>query len=93
MTHPLVVHCKKSPHDVYVGRPSEWGNPFSEKSGTMAKYRVKTRAIAIARFEECLLSQPELVKRVKAELRGKILGCWCAPKDCHADIIARIANE
>jgi len=24
----LVVHCKKSPYDVYIGRPSKWGNPF-----------------------------------------------------------------
>ena len=23
-----VVHCKKEPYDVYIGRPSKWGNPF-----------------------------------------------------------------
>lgn len=23
-----VVHCKKEKHDVYIGRPSKWGNPF-----------------------------------------------------------------
>lgn len=27
----LVVHCKREPHDVYIGRPSIWGNPFSHK--------------------------------------------------------------
>ncbi len=27
MAHPLVVHCKRAPHDVYIGRPSKWGNP------------------------------------------------------------------
>ena len=26
------------------------------------------------------------------ELRGKRLGCFCAPLDCHADIPARLAN-
>ena len=24
-----VVHCKKELYDVYIGRPSKWGNPFS----------------------------------------------------------------
>lgn len=24
-----VVHCKKEPYDVYIGRPSKWGNPFT----------------------------------------------------------------
>ena len=23
-----VVNCKKEPYDVYIGRPSKWGNPF-----------------------------------------------------------------
>jgi len=23
-----VVHCKKEPYDVYIGRPSKWGNPL-----------------------------------------------------------------
>lgn len=30
-----VVHCKREPYDVYIGRPSKWGNPFViEKDGT-----------------------------------------------------------
>lgn len=24
-----VVHCKKDKYDVYIGRPSKFGNPFS----------------------------------------------------------------
>ena len=35
-----VVHCKKSEYDVYIGRPSLWGNPFSSKDKTLAKFRV-----------------------------------------------------
>jgi hypothetical protein len=23
-----VVHCKVEPFDIYIGRPSKWGNPF-----------------------------------------------------------------
>lgn len=33
----LVVHCKKAPYDVYIGRPGPWGNPFSHQSGTLAR--------------------------------------------------------
>lgn len=25
----MVVHCKREPYDVYIGRGSKWGNPFS----------------------------------------------------------------
>ena len=25
------------------------------------------------------------------ELRGKILGCWCAPKVCHGDVLVELA--
>lgn len=28
---PRVVHCKKESFDVYIGRPSRWGNPFNLK--------------------------------------------------------------
>lgn len=26
------------------------------------------------------------------DLRGKILGCYCAPQHCHCDTLARMAN-
>lgn len=93
MPHPLVVHCRRAPFDVYVGRPSPFGNPFSHRPSSVAEFRVKTRAIAIARFEEWLMTDPDLVARVKRELRGKVLGCWCAPKACHAEVLARVAND
>ena len=28
----------------------------------------------------------------KAELRGRVLGCFCAPLPCHADVLAEVAN-
>lgn len=88
-----VVHCKREPYDVYVGRPSVWGNPFSHEDGTLAQHEVATREQAVQEFEAWLLGQPDLVLRVKAELRGKVLGCWCYPRSCHGDVLARIANE
>ncbi len=78
--------------DVYVGRPSKWGNPFSHQAGTLARFKVATRDEAVERFREWFLSQPELVAAARRELRGKVLGCWCAPARCHAEVLAEIAN-
>lgn len=94
-TKRWVVHCKKEPFDVYIGRGrgSQWGNPFSHQEGTQARFKVDTREQAIVQFREWLLRQPELVERAKRELRGKVLGCWCHPKACHGDVLAEVANS
>ncbi len=80
-----VVHCKRESYDVYIGRPSMWGNPFTiGKDGT--------REEVIRKFEEWIVRQDDLMKRA-GELKGKILGCWCAPQPCHGDILMAIANS
>ena len=88
---PRVVHCKKEEFDVYVGRGSKWGNPYSHKEGTLAEHVVGSRSEAIQKFEEYLLSNEELMESL-SELKGKTLGCWCKPKSCHGDILLRYAN-
>lgn len=81
-----VVHCKKAPYDVYVGRPSAFGNPYVlGKDGT--------RENIIEKYRAWLMTQPELVARVKKELAGKVLACWCAPLACHADVLVEVAGE
>jgi hypothetical protein len=88
---PRVVHCKKDPFDVYVGRGSIWGNPYSHKEGTLAQFIVGSRKEAIEKYEEYLLSNDELMSRL-SELKGKTLGCWCSPKPCHAEVLSKYAN-
>ena len=88
----LVVHCKKSPYDIYIGRPSIWGNPFSHLPNTLAKFKVKDRDEAISQYREYLLSNQKLMNQL-VELKGKILGCWCKPLACHGDILAELANK
>ena len=39
-----------------------------------------------------LPSRPDLLARL-GELRGKALGCWCAPLACHGDVLAGAAAE
>jgi hypothetical protein len=89
----LVVHKSKKPYDVYIGRPSKWGNPFSHKEDTLAEFKVESRAEAVKRYEEWIRSQPEKMAEIKKELKGKVLGCWCSPKLCHGHVLAWIANE
>ncbi len=89
---PRVVHCKKEEFDVYIGRGSKWGNPFSHKEGTQAKEVVGSREEAIEKFEEYLLENKDLLDCL-GELKGKVLGCWCKPKSCHGDILLKYANQ
>ena len=88
-------HQNHPPDAVYVGRPTKWGNPYThiDHKGTAAQFRVPTREEAVARYEEYLNKNPELLEAVKEELRDKDLVCFCAPLACHADILLRIANS
>ncbi len=89
-----VVHCKVEPFDVYIGRPSKWGNPFTHlQKATLAQWHRSTREEAVEAYRQYLLDNPELLAAVRTELKGKVLGCWCAPRACHGDILAKIANE
>jgi hypothetical protein len=80
----LVVHCKKAKYDVYIGRPSKWGNPFEIG-------RDGDRETVIRKYREWVVTQPHLMAALP-ELRGKVLGCWCAPKACHGDVLSSLAN-
>lgn len=85
MAKTTVVHCKKAKYDVYIGRPSKWGNPFEiGKDGT--------RAEVIRKYRKWLRKQPGLMKAIR-QLKGKVLGCWCHPKPCHGDVLAELANK
>lgn len=87
-----VVHCKKEKYDVYIGRPSRWGNPYSHKSSTLAKFKCNSREEAVEKYEEYLRNDKDLMRLIKY-LDGKILGCWCKPLPCHGDIIIKVLNE
>lgn len=89
-----VVHCKKEPYDIYIGRPSKWGNPYSHKNSVHAKYLVKTREEAIEAYREWITKgEGKHLLNDLHELKGKTLGCWCKPKACHGDILVELVNE
>lgn len=82
------------PDAVYVGRPSPFGNPYTDRpvGHTLAHLQVRDRAEAIAKFREYLMGNRKLLALVRKELRGKDLVCFCAPKACHGDVLLEIAN-
>ena len=72
------------PDAVYVGRPSDWGNPFLIG-------RDGTRDQVVDKYEIWLLNSSHILKI--EELRGKDLVCYCAPDRCHADVLLKHANK
>lgn len=77
---------------VYIGRPSRWGNPFSHRDGTLARFRVGSRDEAVDAYAEWIQTQPELLAALP-ELAGRDLVCWCAPARCHGDVLLALANQ
>ena len=79
--------------DVYVGRAaprrglkaSRFANPF-------VIGRDGDRGEVIERYRAWLAERPDLLAEVRG-LRGLRLACWCAPKACHADVLAELANR
>lgn len=53
---------------------------------------MSSREEAVNKYREWLLAQPELIERAKKELKGKLLGCWCAPLACHGDVLVEIVD-
>jgi TatD DNase family protein len=93
----LVVHCKRAPFDVYIGRDckgmppgceARWGNPFVMKNQSEGE-----RLRVTGEYERWVQSQPRLAASVRAELRGKVLACYCSPLMCHGNVLAYIANS
>jgi hypothetical protein len=85
MSHPRVVKKGEAGYDVYIGRGSKWGNPFViDIHGT--------RAEVIAMYDEWIRTQPQLMAALP-ELKGKVLGCYCAPKRCHGEVLIELLKE
>lgn len=98
-----VVHCKRAPYDIYIGRgrdprtgkPGEWGNPYSHRpSRVPGVIVVATIEEAVERYRRHLWAEirsGRLPLDKLAALAGKTLGCWCAPGPCHGEVLAAAA--
>lgn len=81
----FVVKFGKEKCDVFVGRPSKYGNPYH--IGIHG-----SREEVLELYELHLQNNHHLIKSICRELPGKILGCSCEGFPCHGEILARIAN-
>ncbi|WP_197289115.1 DUF4326 domain-containing protein [Nocardia sp. NRRL S-836] len=81
--HPnLISWTKARGLFVRIDRGTKWGNPFIIGCDG-------DRPTVIYRYEEHLARNGSLLAAL-GELAGKALGCWCAPRWCHGDILAGI---
>lgn len=90
MNNTKVVHLKKETYDVYIGRPGKgedgyFGNPFYNQD------RKTNIALFHRYFYFRLNTDAEFLARVR-KLKGKRLGCFCKPLDCHGDVIKEFVD-
>jgi hypothetical protein len=71
---------------VRIDRATDWGNPF-EMPADGERWEV------IGKFEKFYLPNKSGLLKLIPQLRGKVLGCWCHPEDCHGHVIASVVNE
>lgn len=87
-----VVHVRKAPYEVYIGRAGKgqdgyFGNPFEiGRNGDREEVITRFREYA----QDRMYHDPDYRTRVKA-LHGKTLGCFCAPEPCHGDVLLDLA--
>lgn len=88
---------------IYVGRPSQWGNPFEVgmvgAQGAVDAFAVHLSAYfgwearTVRRAFYPWPAESSAFRDWLAPLRGHDLACWC-PLDqpCHADVLLELAN-
>jgi len=93
-----VVNLKKDIYDVYIGRGSIFGNPYTHLplGKTKAGVQVKNRNEAIEKYREYFYNRIEKDQEfldAVLRLKDKILGCYCAPNACHGNVIAEFLDK
>ena len=92
MGYPNLEVWLKNPDHTYIGRTvryvpgavqSKWANPFTVQKYGREECLNRYRTYAMQKFSKSELDQ----------LRGKVLGCWCKPDECHGDILVSLLNH
>ena len=89
MSEVVDVHMKngKRPDfDVYIGRAIRYHKEFVKDSIWA------NRSSSLKAYEMWVRHYGPVWNRLE-ELEGKVLGCWCKPKPCHGDVLAKLAEE
>ena len=82
--------------DVYCGRGSVLGNPYTHKQGTKAQFIMESRDEAVNEYRGYFKKQMETNAEFLNEMRRIYrlatkqevnLVCYCAPLACHCNVI------
>lgn len=82
----LIRWAEQNSRYVRIDRRTPWGNPFELPQDGDRDTVIKNYA------EHYLPHKPSLLNRLE-ELRGRVLGCWCAPEPCHGDVLKAEAER
>mgnify|MGYP000073592277 CR=1 FL=1 len=83
-----VVNLKYEAFDVRIDRKTRWGNPFPMRSeADRDRVCEEYRAWLWGEIKANRITLEDI-----ADLRGKRLGCHCAPRRCHGDTLAAAAD-
>lgn len=75
--------------DVFIGRPSKWSNPFTVSiHGRVRAVRLYAHMLDDLHPDGVF----DIAAAARQELRGKRLGCYCAPLLCHGHVLALVAD-
>lgn len=94
--------CKDCDNNIYIGRkgivfidkeryPKEssiWANPYKISKDM-------SREDCITEYEKYIrkkIIDEKLVPNLM-QLKGKNLGCWCKPEQCHGDVLIKLIEE
>lgn len=85
-----------------VARPGPWGNPFTIASvmDETGLGKDAAQAEAVSRYGRWMRGEiegprlPPSHDKIRAELAGKNLACWCREgSPCHVDTLLQLAND
>jgi Domain of unknown function (DUF4326) len=81
----LIAWAKE--HNVFerIDRMTEWGNPFLYPADG-------ERIVVVENYQWFLDNKPSLLAKLDT-LKGKVLGCWCHPEQCHGDVLQEYADD
>ena len=87
------VNIKHDKYDIYIGRANLYYNlPESKWANKWIIGKDGTREEVLEKYRLWINSQPNLLADLH-EIRGKVLGCWCKPLQCHGDILIELCES
>lgn len=93
-----VVNIRDGSYDIYVGRKNKTYNLEGHPLANPFKLeKEKDRDHIYNLYEKWLKAEYRFQENLEVDwqldfMRGKWLACWCSPKKCHADLLAKLAD-